>query len=58
MEDMIYRVTKIEATPYGYMVTAKDMDDSKTKHRNHTAMVDDPKMFTVGSLVRFVPVAA
>ncbi len=58
MEDMIYEVTKIEKTPHGYMVTAKDMDQTKTKHRNHTAIVDDPSMFPIGSFVRFVPVSA
>ncbi len=56
--DMIYEVTKVEKTKDGYLVTAKDTDQSKSKHRNHTALVADPSLFPLGTLVKFVPEVA
>lgn len=53
--EMIFEVTKMEKTKYGYLMTVKDTDETKTKHRNHTSLVDDPSRFPIGSMVRFNP---
>jgi len=52
--DMIYKVSKIEMTPMGYRVTARDMDESKTKHRNVSSIITNPEMYSVGMTVRVV----
>jgi len=56
-DDMTYEVTKVEKHPEGFMVTVKDTNPVKLKHRNYSAVMPDASMFPVGSMVRvhFIP---